>query len=69
MVTRALWLCPDSHENDFEAQGSISIVNKGQVHFLHKASYTISCVSFLVNLFINIVGCVSCYVCCCNHVI
>jgi hypothetical protein len=30
---------PVSYEIDFEAQGSIIIINKGQTHFLHKESY------------------------------
>ena len=47
---------PSSYQIDFEAQGSISIVNKGQLHFLHKNRTPISFVSFLVNFLIDILG-------------
>ena len=38
VIVRALWLCLLAIK--FEAQLSISMVNKRQLHFLHKESYT-----------------------------
>ena len=37
-----------SYQIDFEIQGSISIINKGQLYFLHEESYThIMCFIFV----------------------
>ena len=49
-----------SYQIAFEAQGSISIVNRGQLHFCIKNRTPISCVLFLVNFLVGILG----YDCC-----
>ena len=58
---------PTSYQIDFEAQCSISIVNKGQLYFCIHNCTSISCVSFSFlfyfnnnNFFIDILG----YECC-----
>ena len=44
---------PTSYQIDFEAQDSISIINKGQTHFLHKESYTHIMCLILVNVLVD----------------
>jgi hypothetical protein len=58
-----------SYQIDFEAQCSISIVNEGQLHFCIKNRTPISCVSFLVEFLIDILGydcCATCFLQLCD---
>ena len=52
-----------SYQIDFEVEGSIFIVNKGQLHFLYKKSYNQMMCFILIHFFIDISGYEFCATC------